>query len=127
MDILHILAGFARGAARPSLDEFAAACGIPGKLGVAGSDVAELFLSNDIRTIANYNETDALTTHLVMLRIGLHSGHLSADQYRREVDAVDGLLRQEIAVGKSHLLRFQKVWHSWRSTEVLAPGVSPCF
>ena len=127
MDILHILAGFARGAARPSLDEFAAACGIPGKLDVAGGDVAGLFLDNDIRTIANYNETDALTTHLIMLRIGLHSGHLSADQYRDEVDAVDSLLEQEIAGGKEHLERFQLIWHSWRFPEVIEPGPSLVF
>jgi hypothetical protein len=38
-----------------ALDEFAAACGIPGKLDTSRVDIADLYLAGDLRTIAAYN------------------------------------------------------------------------
>jgi len=43
-------------------------------LAVNGAEVTELYLAGKIGEIVEYNETDAVTTHLVMLRIGLHTG-----------------------------------------------------
>ena len=109
MDILDILGGFS-GAAKPSLNELAVACGIPGKLDVAGDDVAEMYLEGRIGDIAEYNETDAVTTHLVMLRIGLHTGFLTPQAYQHEVDAAQALVREQIAIGKVPFAKFLQVW-----------------
>lgn len=113
-DILYVLGGYGR-SAKPTLDEFAAACGIPGKLGISGSDVADLYLAGDVRTIAAYNEADALTTHLAMLRIGHFAGKLSDAQHHSELRAVDDLLEAEIQNGKAHLRQFQERWQQWRN------------
>lgn len=112
IDILQAVAGYARGAAWPTLDEFAAACGVPGKLDTSGKNVADLYLAGDVRGIAAYNEADALTTHLLMLRIGHFSGQLSDGEYGRELGAVEELLQREIAAGRAHLRRF---WATWRA------------
>ncbi len=122
MDMLQLLANYARGAAWPSLNEIAAASGIPGKLDTSGADVADLYLAGDIRTITDYNETDALTTHLLMLRMAHFSARLSDEQYAQEQAAVDALLEREIADGKGHLERFQEAWHGGRGDEDTQAG-----
>jgi hypothetical protein len=43
LDILNVV-GVCNGAAKPSLNELAVACGIPDKLETKGSDVADLYL-----------------------------------------------------------------------------------
>jgi hypothetical protein len=40
--------------------------------------VADLYLDGKVREIVAYNETDAVTTHLVMLRVALQAGKLTA-------------------------------------------------
>jgi 3'-5' exonuclease len=110
MDILQLLAGFNRGAAMPSLDEFCAACGLPGKLDVDGGQVGELFLQGEIRCIVEYNEIDALITHLLALRLALHAGKLAGEQYAAEIQAVRDLVQTQIDLGKAQFIQFAAAW-----------------
>ena len=57
------------GKSSPSLNEMAAVCGIPGKLGISGKEVAQLWMEGRLLEIVAYNECDALTTYLIWLRI----------------------------------------------------------
>ena len=110
-DMLEVIGGFGGGGAKkPSLNEFAVACGIPGKLDVAGDEVAELYLQGRLAEILEYNETDAVTTHLLMLRIGLHTGQLAPAAYAAEVEAVEQLVQQQIAKGKQQFAKFSAAW-----------------
>lgn len=109
MDLLDVVQGFGK-SARPSLHELAAACAIPGKLGTAGGDVAQLYLAGDVQAIVDYNEFDALTTHLLMLRVAHTAGHLDQTGYEAEQKAVRRLLADETAKGKSHLALFAEAW-----------------
>lgn len=109
VDILDLVGGF-NSAARPSLHEFAVACGIPGKLDVAGADVAEMYLEGRLQEIVEYNETDAVTTHLLMLRIGLHTGQLAPAEHEREIAAVVRMVEEQVAAGKGQFVRFAEVW-----------------
>ena len=109
--MLEVIGGFGGGGAKkPSLNEFAVACGIPGKLDVAGDEVAELYLQGRLAEILEYNETDAVTTHLLMLRIGLHTGQLAPAAYATEVEAVEQLVQQQIAKGKQQFVKFSAAW-----------------
>jgi hypothetical protein len=108
-DILQVIGGFS-GAAKPSLHELAAACGLPGKLDVAGDQVADLYLAGDFATILDYNRTDAVTTHLLMLRVAYVSGHLDEAGYAAEVEAVRGLVAREAAKGSAQLAKFAAAW-----------------
>jgi predicted PolB exonuclease-like 3'-5' exonuclease len=67
------------------LDEIARLMGLPGKLGMDGSQVWGAYREGRIADIRNYCETDALNTWLVFLRFQLMRGAISADQHAREI------------------------------------------
>ena len=111
IDILEHIGAFGGGAAKPKLHELAVACGLPGKLDVAGDEVAELYLRGRLSEIREYNETDAVTTHLLMLRLAHVAGLLHDDPYRAELLAVEKLVQEQMAAGKK---QFEKFWKAWK-------------
>jgi predicted PolB exonuclease-like 3'-5' exonuclease len=110
MDILEIIGGYGSSAKKPKLGEFAVACGFSGKLDVDGAEVADLYLAGHLDEIAEYNETDAVTTHLLMLRVGLHTGLLPPDRYTTEIEAVEQLVAEQAAKGKAQFEKFASAW-----------------
>ena len=82
LDVKEIVSGWGKGT--PSLHEFAAASGIPGKIGTTGHDVHALWRAGDIRRIVEYNQFDALTTYLVWLRMALFAGLLTPEGHACE-------------------------------------------
>lgn len=99
------LVGWGRG--MPSLHELATACGIPGKLGVDGAEVAQLWLDGGLADIVAYNELDALTTYLVWLRAAHFGGFFDDEAYEAEQDRVRQLLGASDA---EHHQRFLAAW-----------------
>ena len=95
---------------RPSLHQAATLSGIPGKIGVSGSSVAEMRLQGKLSEIVADKEFDAFTTHLLWARLAHFSGLLSSDQYAREQDLIRELLEEEISGGKVHLEKFVAEW-----------------
>ncbi|MDA8205162.1 MAG: 3'-5' exonuclease [Thermaerobacter sp.] len=73
IDLMDVLS-FYGASTRAKLDEMALLLGVPGKLGVDGSQVAELYAAGDLKTIRAYCETDVLTTALVYSRYAIHRG-----------------------------------------------------
>ena len=109
IDLIQILGGF--GKFSPSLNEMAAVCGIPGKLGIIGQEVAQLWLGRRFLGIVAYNECDALTTYLIWLRMAFFGGFFSEIQYEKEQERVRNLLSTEGTLpGKEHLLEFLEAW-----------------
>lgn len=72
-----------------SLDALARLIGLPGKVGVDGSQIEGLFSAGKIDVIQNYCLADVAQTALVFLRFRLLQGVLSPGEY---VDAAGGLL-----------------------------------
>ncbi len=106
VDLMDVLAGFqARG--RASLDDVATLLGLPGKVGMHGSQVWPVYLEGGLGRIRNYCETDVLNTYLVYLRFQLLRGHLDAAQHAHEVARVRKLLDDAAAV---HLKEFAAAW-----------------
>jgi predicted PolB exonuclease-like 3'-5' exonuclease len=99
----------------PSLDEIAAACGIPGKLDHAGDGVLELWQRGDGAAITGYNETDACTTYLLWLRTAWFFGKITEEQRDAELAEFNRLLRSLLPT-KPHLKRFLDVWRARRKT-----------
>lgn len=94
----------------PKLTEIASLSGIPGKIGISGQSVANLWLKGELKEIVNYNEFDAFTTHLLWARIA-HFGDLLSDaQYEKEQLLIRNLLEREINEGREHLKRFITEW-----------------
>jgi predicted PolB exonuclease-like 3'-5' exonuclease len=112
IDLKNELGGF--GKAAPSLNELAASLGIPGKMGINGADVVDLWRSGEIRHIVEYNQFDALSTYLVWLRSAYFSGRLTEHAFVHEEQVLETLLRQEIEGGAEHLNRYLDTWKAFR-------------
>jgi predicted PolB exonuclease-like 3'-5' exonuclease len=113
MDLLSL---YQLRAAAP-LDEIAQLLGLPGKLGMDGSQVWPAFQAGEIAAIRNYCETDAANTYLVFMRFQHMRGALSSEQYEREVEVVRAALSRSPL---PHWVQFIAAWRSSRPP--LAPA-----
>jgi hypothetical protein len=71
-----------------SLDAIARLCGLPGKVGVDGSQVEGLHRTGQLRAIQSYCLADVAQTAFVFLRFRLLQGQLAPEAYRAAVDAL---------------------------------------
>jgi predicted PolB exonuclease-like 3'-5' exonuclease len=78
MDLLGLYQG------RVPLDELAQLLGLPGKVGMHGSQVWEAFLAGQIEAIRSYCEADVANTYLVYLRFQHMRGFLSDKAFASE-------------------------------------------
>lgn len=109
IDLMRLLGG--RGRCTPSLHEIATLSGIPGKLGVDGGDVAEMWLRGETRQIVAYNECDALTTYLLWLRVAHFAGKFTDAEYDEEQERVRELVgRKSCEPGGLHFQRYLQEW-----------------
>lgn len=121
VDLKDYCAVFSYGKATPSLNEMAAACGIPAKGGVSGGDVLELWLAGKHAEIIRYNQRDALTTYLLWLRVALFSGLMTREQFDiEETLIVEMLLRMWKEDGREDLLDFAQEWRGTLFAETVA-------
>jgi predicted PolB exonuclease-like 3'-5' exonuclease len=87
VDLCDFLAD--HGATRPSgLDAVARLIGLPGKVGVDGSQVEGLFNAGQIEAIRNYCLSDVAQTAFLLLRFRLVQGLLAPDHYRAAAAAL---------------------------------------
>ena len=116
VDLIEILGSY--GKSNPSLNEMATVCGIPGKMGVSGEEVAPMWLEGRLTEIVAYNECDALSTYLIWLRMAYFGGFFDPQQYTEEQARVRNLLSTEGTLpGKEHLLEFLERWEMWSPVE----------
>ena len=71
-----------------SLDAVARLIGLPGKVGVDGSQVEGLYLAGQLAAIQKYCLADVAQTALLFLRFRLLQGMLRADQYQEATSAL---------------------------------------
>lgn len=106
MDLMDILSGF-QGRGRASLQDVASLLGLPGKLGMDGSEVWPVYLTGGLKRIRDYCETDVLNTYLIYLRFELLRGHLNASLHAAEVARVRKFLAESPA---AHFKEFAAAW-----------------
>jgi predicted PolB exonuclease-like 3'-5' exonuclease len=106
MDLMDILSGF-RGRGRASLQDVACLLGLPGKLGMHGSQVWETFLQGGIKRIRDYCETDVLNTYLIYLRFELLRGNLNTMEHAAEIARMRQMLAE---TGAAHIQEFSAAW-----------------
>ena len=112
VDLADILkAGGSGSSVMPSLDETAAACGIPGKMDHAGSGVVDLWKAGRYAELTGYNETDACTTYLLWLYTAWFFGKISLEERNADLAEFNRLLRS-LVLKKPHLKRFLEVWRA---------------
>ncbi len=111
VDLMDVLAGF-QNRARASLDAIATMLGFPGKMGMAGDKVWEVFCNGEIRKIRDYCETDVLNTYLVYARFQYMRGLLDDTDLEREYSLVRAALENS---EEAHLQEFAEVWREQSS------------
>lgn len=84
LDLMDVLAGYS-GRANAPLDELARLCGLPGKLGMDGSQVWPAWQRGEIGRIRDYCETDVANTWLLFCRFRLLNGQLDPTEYQAEL------------------------------------------
>ena len=107
VDLSNIVGGW--GKSMPSLNEMATISGIPGKLDMSGSDVADKWLDGKLEQIVQYNEFDALTTYLLWLRLAYFGGHFDDEEFGQEQQLVRDLLLENVTK-KPHLQTYIDSW-----------------
>ncbi len=84
------------GAARiGSLDAMARVVGLPGKVGVDGSQVEGLYNAGQLESIKNYCLSDVVQTTFLFLRYRLLQGQWSLDEYKQTASALVEILRAD--------------------------------
>jgi len=106
LDLMDLLALYQPRANAP-LDQMAKLMGLPGKLGMDGSQVWDAYQAGRIADIRNYCETDAANTYLVYLGFQRMRGNLSDDQHRAECDLIRATLSKSRA---AHWKEFLSEW-----------------
>ncbi|MDE0310251.1 MAG: 3'-5' exonuclease [Acidiferrobacterales bacterium] len=96
VDLMDILSRYQPRACAP-LGDICKLIGLPGKLGVGGSNVFDAYLEGDLQGIRDYCEIDALTTFLVYLRFELIRGIYTEQRYENELQLVRNWLSESDA------------------------------
>jgi predicted PolB exonuclease-like 3'-5' exonuclease len=107
-DLIEGLSDFGA-SARIKLNEVCAILGFPGKFGVDGGKVSQMFDNGQVKEIRDYCETDVLNTYLVYLRYMQHRGELSKQNYNKAIDDVLMLIENE-GEKRKHLKEFHEAW-----------------
>jgi len=81
-----------------SLDAIARLIGLPGKVGVDGSQVAGLYQAGDLAAIERYCLADVAQTALLLLRFRLLQGALAPERYRAAAGALLDVLAGDARV-----------------------------
>ncbi len=103
-DLLESLSDFGA-SARMKMNEVCAALNLPGKIGVDGSKVIDLYDNGKIQEIRNYCETDVLNTYLIYLRFMHHQGRITTSSHNR---CIEELLL--VCESKQYLQEFKEAW-----------------
>lgn len=94
IDLCDLLSDF--GATRSmKLDDIARLIGLPGKVGVDGSQVEALYLAGQLQKIKDYCLSDVAQTAFLLLRFRLLQGTLSPERYRSAAADLLAKLAQE--------------------------------
>ncbi|MFZ3323434.1 MAG: 3'-5' exonuclease [Usitatibacter sp.] len=106
LDLMDVLAGYQNRAWAP-LDEIAQLCGLPGKIGMEGSQVYAAWKRGEIESIRAYCETDVANTYLLYLRFQRIRGALDEGAHGREIQLVREWLGAQDA---RHWKDFNAAW-----------------
>lgn len=87
-DLLDVLKDHGAMGGGLKLNEVCAILGLPGKFGVDGSKVSDMFDAGQVEEIRAYCETDVLNTYLVYLYWQMHNATLNKQSFSRAIQDV---------------------------------------
>jgi hypothetical protein len=119
LDLMDVLAQY-QARAYAGLDAMSRLCGLPGKLGMDGSEVAAAVAAGRLAEVRDYCETDVLNTYLLYQRFRLMRGEIDAGGHAAEVS----LARERIAAsGAAHWQAYLAAWDAGNQGQT--PGSAP--
>jgi len=95
--------------AKVKMNELCAAFNLPGKIGVDGSQVMQMFDEGKLQEIRNYCETDVINTYLLYLVYQHHNGSISRETFVKSKNNLREYLEKNSAT-KPHFAEFLAVW-----------------
>ncbi|MBU6140884.1 MAG: 3'-5' exonuclease [Proteobacteria bacterium] len=95
--------------AKVKMNELCAAFNLPGKIGVDGSQVMQMFDEGKLQEIRDYCETDVINTYLLYLVYQHHNGTLSKESLVKCKENLREFL-EERASDKKHFREFLGAW-----------------
>ena len=108
LDLMDLLSMYQPRANAP-LDALAKLCGVPGKLGMDGSQVYTAYLDGQLEEIRRYCETDVMNTYLLYCRFQKMRGGLTEAEYDQEMVLVKDTLTQLTAT-EPHWQHYLAAW-----------------
>lgn len=106
LDLMDLLAMYQPRGNAP-LDAMARLCGLPGKLGMDGSQVYSSYFAGGRDEIRRYCETDVMNTYLLYCRFQKMRGGFTESEYEREI----GLVRETLgAIDEPHWREYLAAW-----------------
>jgi predicted PolB exonuclease-like 3'-5' exonuclease len=102
-DVMDVLSSY-QGKAFAPLDEFSQILGLPGKIGLHGSEVYPAYLNGELQKICDYCESDVLNTYLIYLRYLWSKGSFTKQQYLNLLTCIEEYLLKQ--AHKTH-------WHAF--------------
>jgi predicted PolB exonuclease-like 3'-5' exonuclease len=109
LDLMDVLAAF-NGKNFTKLDDMAKLCGLPGKHGMGGAEVAPAFAAGRIDDICRYCEADVLNTTLLYLRFLWMSERMDSAKHQRFIGIIKAWVEQQ------KLPFWQEVLDQWRES-----------
>jgi 3'-5' exonuclease len=106
LDLMDLLALYQPRANAP-LDAMAKLCGLPGKLGMDGSQVHAAYLDGKLDEIRRYCETDVMNTWLMYCRFQKMRGGFTEAEHAREVALARDSLK---AIDEPHWAEYLAAW-----------------
>jgi len=106
LDLMDLLSGYGA-STKVSLDQIAAVLGVPGKMGLDGTDVWPLYRQGRLDLIRAYCETDVLTTALIFARYAHHRGWFGDGERQNFERSVEAFLQER---QEPHWRQFGAVW-----------------
>lgn len=126
LDLQELLTNFAATRFNGGLNLAAMLIGKPGKMGIAGHMVQDLYDQGELRKINDYCRCDVLDTYFVFLRYKVMSGELTVDQEQSLVQATFEQLRADAdqqAVYSEYLNGCNEWANPWK--DPASPSASP--
>ncbi|MFH1804509.1 MAG: 3'-5' exonuclease [Pseudomonadota bacterium] len=108
-DLAEVLSDYGA-SARIKMNEVCAALDLPGKTGVDGSQVADMYDRGEVDAIRRYCETDVLNTYLLYLRHVLHTGQTDHDGYNHAINLTVAWLEEQAG----DVPAWQEFLEAWR-------------
>jgi len=107
-DLLEAFSDFGA-SARCKMNEVCSILNIPGKIGVDGSKVTDLYDAKKIREIRDYCETDVMNTYLLYLHHQYHTGTLTQENFVSAAEQLANYLDAD-RTEKKHFDEFLSEW-----------------